>query len=205
MGSCLMPKSKMFSSIFLIIILALGFLLNGCAYLKNRGNDALDIMDIGISVNDRIEPQFGLYFDFFNILPLGYSNVEGKTIGMGNRQAGWLYYTDESWGVIVWGKEKKGLGELNPLDPHRTREDQRDAKEWPRYNVGLVRMLGEDDSPPTLQFIECQRVLHLGWIGFFAHLRPVDLADFILGWATLDIAGDDHIKQSSASKPSDKK
>ncbi len=188
---------------FFMMLAALGCLFSGCAYLKNRGNDALDIMDLGISVNDRIEPQFGLYIDFFNILPLGYSNVEGKCIGLGNRQAGWLYYADKSWGVIFWGKEKKALGELNPLDPHRTREDQRDTKEWPSYNVGLVRMFSEDDSPPTLQFIECQRVLHLGWIGIFFHLRPVDLADFIVGWTTLDIAGDDHIKQSPMSKPSD--
>jgi hypothetical protein len=184
-------KFALFHLLFMVCLC----LSSGCAYLKNRGNDALDIMDLGFTVNDRIEPQIGLYIDFFNILPLGYSNVEGKIIGFGNRQAGWLDHADNSWGVIFWGREMKALGEFNPKDPHRTRKDQRDLTQWPYYNVGLARMISEDDIPPTPQFIECQRVFHFGWIGFIAHLRPVDLADFILGWTTLDIVGDDYIKQ----------
>jgi len=180
---------------FLILAAALACLFSGCAYMKDRGNDLIDIMDLGITVNDKIEPQFGLYIDFFNILPLGYSHIEAKTIGFGNRQGGWLYYADDSWGVIFWGREMKALGEFNPKDPHRTRKDQREATEWPYYNVGLARMISEDDSPPTAQFIECQRVLHLGWIGIFAHLRPIDVVDFILGWTTLDIVGDDNITE----------
>mgnify|MGYP006281273005 FL=1 len=180
-------------AVYTVLLIVALSLTTGCSYMKDRGNDALDIMDIGFSVNDRIEPQFGLYLDFFNILPLGYSNVEGKALALGNRQAGWLYHADKSWGVIGWGKEMKALGEFNPENPHRARPDQRDIDHWPYYNVGAVRMIDEDDAPPTVQFIECNRILHIGWVGFFAHLRPVDLADFIMGWTTLDIVGDDDL------------
>ena len=54
------------------LIMAIGFtavLSQGCgsAYMRNRLNDALDIVDIGITVTPRQEPDFALFFDFFTL------------------------------------------------------------------------------------------------------------------------------------------
>lgn len=189
-----------FKPIVFILFLFLSVLsFNGCSYLHNRFNDFQDMAEMGISVNNKLTPQFGLYFDFFNILPFGYSNVDGKTIGWGNRQGGWVNHIDKNWGVIGWGKEQRGIGKINPSDPHIARPDQKDLKEYPTYNVGPVKMITDKNVPPIAQFFECNRVLHLGWIGVYLYLRPVDILDFIIGWTTLDIMGDDLVKPKNSN------
>lgn len=179
-----------------VLLLLVILLMQGCAYLRDRGNDAMDMVDIGITVNDRWKPQFGLYLDFFSLLPLGYSRVEAKSIGIGNSQIGLLDFEHASWGALAWGSEKKGSGTFNPLDPHQARSDQTGETARPRYNAGIARLRAEDNPPPTLQFFECDRILHLGWIGFHATVRPLDIFDFILGWTTIDILGDDDLDMS---------
>ena len=164
----------------------------GCAYLRDRGNDAMDIIDVGVSVNDRIKPQFALYFDFFNVIPFGYSNVDGKSLAIGKREIGFLDHQYHNWGVLAVGEELKGTGAFNPHDLHLVRPDQADLVERPQYDVGFVGAFSGEQSPPKRQFMECDRGLHLGWIGIHATMRPVDLIDFILGWTTLDIMQDDH-------------
>jgi len=171
--------------------------LTGCgsAYMQNRANDAKDMIDIGLTFNDQWTPKFGCYFDFFNSIPMGYSNFEGKILGMGNRQFGWLDYRHESWGVFVWGSEHKGTGVFNPKDPHQARPDQRDLTERPRFNTGLVRIHCEPENrPPNQQYVECDRIIHLGWFGFSATMHPGDIIDFFLGWFGLDIMNDDIVK-----------
>lgn len=179
----------------IILLLVISLTITGCAYLRARGNDALDIIDIGITVNDKWSPDFGIYADFFSITPIGFCRIDGKELGIGNRQIGWLDYIDKSWGVLLWGSELKGAGKFNPTDPHQARKDQRNLETRPRFNTGIVRMSMEDNLPPLLCFFECDRGVHLGWIGLHFTLRPVDLIDFVLGWTTLDILGDDHLTQ----------
>jgi hypothetical protein len=171
--------------------------VSGCAYMRDRGHDAMDIIDIGVTVNDKPMPRFALYFDFFNILPLGFSNVDGKVLGMGNRQAGFMDFEHQNWGVLAVGKEQKGSGVFNPNDPHQARPDQKDLTERPRYDVGFVGVGGEE-PPPDMQFLECDRALHLGWIGLHATMRPIDLLDFVFGWFTIDMMGDDGIPSANA-------
>lgn len=164
---------------------------SGCAYMGDRGHDLLDITDFGITVTDKAQPDFGLYLDFFNITPIGYSAIDGKVLGWGNRQIGWLDYHDHNWGALAWGSEQKGTGEFDPRDPHQTRLDQVDAKEPPRYDAGIARLIAEDNPPPPLQYIQCERGLHLGWIGVHLTFRPFETIDFLLGWTTLDMMRDD--------------
>ena len=164
---------------------------SGCAYMGDRGRDFLDITDFGITVTDKAQPDFGVYLDFFNITPLGYSMIDGKVLGWGNRQIGWLDYHDHNWGALVWGSEQKGTGAFVPRDPHQTRLDQVDAKAPPRFNAGIARLIAQDNRPPWLQFIECDRGIHLGWIGVHLTFRPFETIDFLLGWTTLDVMGDD--------------
>jgi hypothetical protein len=180
----------------IVLIVLIGFILlinSGCApgYMQDRGNDALDIVDLGVIVNKDSKPQLGLYFDFFSITPIGYANVEGTSFGIGNRQVGKMDFINDSWGVIAWGSERKGRGTFNPRDPHQARPDQAGLEEWPRFNAGIPRLIAEDNSPPVLQYFECDRVIHLGWIGMYMTVRPLDIFDFLLGWTTIDIMGDD--------------
>lgn len=188
----MMENKKNFIMAAILLITSM-VILNGCAYLKARGNDALDMVDIGITVTDKAEPDFALYLDFFNITPLGYSNVDGKVFGIGNRQIGLLDYTSHHWGLLIAGEDRELSGEFNSRDPHLTRPDHRDIEELPTYNSGIYRMASKGNPPPSLQFIECQRGIHLGWIGVHMNVRPLDIVDFILGWTTLDIIGDDNI------------
>jgi len=179
-----------------VFIIFIGFFLllnSGCApgYMQDRGNDALDVLELGLTVNKDSKPQLGFYFDFFSLFPLGYAKVEGTAFGLGNRQAGKLDYLNNSWGVVVWGSEEKGIGIFDPRNPHQARPDQADLEEWPQYNVGLPRLIIEDNPPPDLHFFECNRGIHLGWIGFYMNVRPLDIIDFILGWTTIDMLGDD--------------
>jgi len=181
-------------SVILILISSIG-----CSYLKKRGNDALDIFDIGISVTDKWEPDFSIYINPFEIAPIGYSRIDGKFLGIGNRQVGWLDHEHRAWGAVVWGSEKAGSGEFNPNDPHQVRDDQSNLKERPKFNVGIVRMTKKNNVPPLLQFFQCDKCVHLGWIGVRANCRLADLIDFIIGWTTIDILDDDNIPSQERS------
>jgi hypothetical protein len=175
-----------------LLALSLGFsLLSGCAYMRDRGNDALDIFDIGFTVTDKCEPDFALYADLPGRTPIGGACVEGKLFGIGDRQIGYMKYRNSSWGAIAWGSEFQGCGDFNANDTYQAREDQRNLKERPRFNTGFVNMIQNDNTPPLLPFFTCDKIIHIGYIGFLANCRPVELVDFILGWTTLDIVCDD--------------
>ena len=166
--------------------LALLFLLligsSGCAYMQHRGEDALDILDVGITISNHARPDFALFVNFWNILPLGYAHVDGKLIGIGNGQAGVLDFAHrDSWGVLLWGAEERSVADdvTTPPGPQR-------------YAQGALRLaLGAENTPPAHQYFDCDRTLHLGWIGIHLRIKLDDLADFILGWTTLDIMHDD--------------
>jgi hypothetical protein len=48
---------------------------SGRAYMHNRGNDAAQIFDVGVTVS--VKPGFSLYAGSLNILTLGFSHVDG--------------------------------------------------------------------------------------------------------------------------------
>ena len=180
-----------------LLIMAIGFtsvLSQGCgsAYMRNRLNDALDIVDIGITITPRQEPDFALFFDFYNFLPFGYADVKGKIFGLGNRHLGWNDFEMQAWGVLAWGQRKYGTGKFNPADLHQVRSNQPGLTERQKYDVGFVGSFAGKNPPPELWFMDCgPRIIHLGWIGLTETTRYVDLIDFILGWTTLDILRDD--------------
>ncbi len=164
----------------------------GSAYMRNRLNDALDFVDLGITVTPREMPDFALFFDFYNFLPFGYASVDGKILGLGNRQVGWNDFEIQAWGALAWGQRKYGTGKFNPADPHQARINQRGLTERQKYDVGFVGSFAGKNPPPELWFMDCgPRIIHLGWIGITETTRYADLIDFILGWTTLDILRDD--------------
>jgi len=183
------------------VVLALAaFGLTGCTYLGHRGRDAADMFEVGLTFSKK--PQFALLpVDYFNLVGLGYSNVEGTYAGIGNRRVGAMPIKDDgSYGLLFWGKDALKVGDLNPKDPHEvwvgemerlTAEGKPLPTERPDYHKGLVRLPIQDNAPPPVTFMQCRRNIHLGWVGLHASFRPLDIIDFLLGWTTLDILNDD--------------
>jgi hypothetical protein len=71
----------------------------------------------------------------------------------------------------------------------------------PEYGKGVVTLIQHDNRPPPITYMQCRRNIHLGWIGIHASGRPLDILDFILGWTTLDILGDDNPPAPAVAKP----
>jgi len=173
---------------------------SGCAYLQDRGGDALDMMDIGLTVSDHLRPDFALYQDYMNVLPHGWAHVDGRYLGVFHREVGSMELRYRAWGVIVTGSTQLQVGEFDPFDWHQAWVKDMEAlqaageplpTEAPRYNQGVIRMAMYDNIPPLESFMSCERIIHLGWIGIYMSLHPVEIADFIIGWTTIDIVGDD--------------
>jgi len=181
----------------------------GCTYMHHRGYDALRMFDAGITVTSH--PCFAFYpGDYFNSTPIGYSGVHGTYYGFAHGQFGKLRFDDESWGALLWGSEELQIGDLNVNDPQEfAPEELKDLKEAgkpipttsPCYNVGAVRMLSEDNAPPPMSFIACRRNFHFGWIGVHLAMHPGNILDFLLGWTTLDLMGDDHLRTDKIEPP----
>lgn len=151
----------------------------GCAYVSNRGNDLLDVVDVGATVSE--DPHISLYAGFLNILTLGYSDFDGTLYGIGGREAGALRARQEAGGLVLWGYEQFGYEDFDPADPDSP----------PPYKVGVVGLI---DGPPPRdgQIVNCPKLLHLGWVGLTLNCKFGELADFLVGLTTIDIMGDDN-------------
>jgi hypothetical protein len=179
----------------LVVLVVLVICTVGCTYLKNRGNDLADVFDVGITVTDKWKPDFRLYSSFF-LFPVGYSHVDGKLIGWGNRHFGINDFEAKEYGLLLTGRESYGTGPLNPEDPRQVwptyaKDDPNAPKERPKYKTGLIPLIKNDKPRLWTKYVECNKGIHLGWIGIHVPCRPLDLIDFVLGWTTLDIMGDD--------------
>ena len=176
----------------LLVILGALAASSGCAYARDRGRDALDIFNVGVLVSNHLSPEGGLYLDFWHIFPIGYAHVDGKLIGIGNGQVGVFdFVQDDSWGVLLWGAEQYGVS---------SQAQSEDAV--PRYDQGFLRLaLGAEHKPPFHQHFDCDRTLHLGWIGLHLRIKLDELADFLLGWGGSDIMEDDGIPRGEQARP----
>jgi hypothetical protein len=177
----------------LLAVVSVCSLFPGCSslYMKNRGNDLADVFDVGITVNGG-KPQFRLDFEPF-LLTAGYSDLHGKLIGLGGRQFGINDFESKGWGAIVTGEGVYGTGPFDPSDPRQYADpgNPTNAPEArPSYDMGLIPLATGGDVLWT-KYAECNKGVHLGWIGIHVPCRPLDLADFVLGLTTLDIMHDD--------------
>ena len=75
-------------ALVLAVVLATLVLSSGCAYMKDRGHDALNIFDIGFTVTK--QPHFGIYAGFNSILALGYMDMPD----------GWLLGLQSQWAIF---------------------------------------------------------------------------------------------------------
>lgn len=178
-----------FKSLLILILLSLCLL--SCSYLKNRVADAQDMIDIGFSISRR--PQFALYYDFVPIIPVGYGDVKGKYIGLGGGKFGWLQpHQQRSYGLILWGQEEVNFGIPSDELSSMTLTQRNQALNFQRTGlIGVVQ--GPFPGPDYL--ISCPHYIHLAWIGVIGTPRYLQMLDFLLGWTTLDICGDDENKE----------
>ena len=168
-------RTLLLAAAFAIISAASG----ACAYLSDRGNDALDMFDVGVTVSPK--PHFGVYAGFQSILGIGYADIDGKLLGIGDRKVGALDMRYKAAGSLLEAKEAWAFA-----DDY----DKADEDSPQRRGVGLGLIYGP--YPKTVMgALNCPKLIHLGFIGFNLNCKIGQIADFILGWTTLDIASDD--------------
>lgn len=186
----------------LALLLVVG--LAGCGpYWQDRGNDAKDMFEAGLTVSAK--PGFAIYQDYFNYIPHGFSSVDGCFIGNANRKLGISKLKDHSWGYLTRGRHHLRVGELDPADHHQispayVEKLKAEGKPMPTENPGWdngVWGVKPDGPAPWPSFISCRRNVHLGFIGVHLSMHPGDILDFLLGWTTVDIMKDDYHTQAA--------
>lgn len=160
----------------LAVLPVVAVLAQGCAYVQHRGQDALDMFDIGVTVTKK--PQFGLYANCPFLAPAGYGKVDGRFIGIGGGKVGSMEHHQDNVGLLVTGRENTTFGENNA--------DGKKAKDVAPGGFVTDAVDRDEAYDPT-----CVHYLHLGWVGVTGNIHYAEIPDFFLGWAGIDIRRDD--------------
>jgi len=152
----------------------------GCGYFTDRGNDAAEMFDIGLTFS--ATPQFAAYTNCPIIFPVGYGDVDGTFVGVGDGKAGVMKHKESSVGLLLWGREEVSWQRFN---------ESGGAEALGNQATGL---LGLATSPENTQVKKpaCKHYFHLGWVGLVGNIRWLEIPDFFLGWFLLDPSHDDH-------------
>ncbi|HPD17672.1 MAG TPA: hypothetical protein PLE19_22260 [Planctomycetota bacterium] len=155
-------------------------ILPGCGYFRDRGNDAAEMFDIGLTFSAK--PQFAAYTNCPIIFPIGYGEVDGTFVGVGDGKAGVMKHKESSVGLLLWGREEvswQRFAEADGAEP---------------LNNQATGLLGLATSPENTQVRKpaCKHYLHLGWVGLVGNIRWLEIPDAFLGWVLLDPSHDDH-------------
>jgi len=194
----------------LVAVLAAAFALQGCTaaqdYFVYRFHDFAEMADGGSTITET--PQIGLYWNSLEAFPIGYSEIDGYFVGFGGGQIfglgdgdgtfGYTRHYNKCWGVgygeeiIGWGPD---LGEVGTVDPNGM--DDVLIKRRSGF-IGIATAIldvdvtdsgfgaGPNYTPSCVHFFP-----HIAYVGFVWNARYMEMVDFMLGWTTIDIAGDD--------------
>ena len=176
-----MGRARRVSTVGGILALAvIAVTSQGCTvgrYFQYRAQDFLDIPEVGITVTTT--PQIGLYWNSLDLLVAGYCDLDGTFIGWAGRHGVVVPIRSQCYGLIV-SREHVQWG---------------DAPARERYGglaglPGIAAGIAEDghplDSPACVHFIP-----HIGYVGLVWNLRWGQIVDFVVGWTTIDLDGDD--------------
>ena len=176
----------------LILVLAVSAVLlgsTGYTYFQNRVEDFVEIGDLGLTFTKT--PQIGLYWNSLDIFPVGYSNIDGWFAGWGGGQIGVTRHYDKCWG-LGYGREVVGWGDFDKNDPSTL---------YIRGAGVLGILLPPYDSGPSYTPACVHFFPHLGYDRLVWNARWMEMVDFVVGWTTIDLAGDDGYKIGRWSFP----
>lgn len=142
----------------------------GCTYLRNRGSDAKQMMDLGFTFSKK--PQFGLYANCPMVTPIGYSKVDGYFVGVGGGKLGAGEHHQDNAGVLFWGREKNSWKGLDENDKATTED----------HKAGVVGIAQSAKEGNLRYRPACVHYLHLGFVGLMWNLNYHKMADFFCGW-----------------------
>lgn len=171
-------------------MLLIGLLLictTGCAYMRYRAEDAADILELGITVSAK--PKFSIYGSGISMLTVGYSNFEGRFIGIGGSRIGWPRHANKCWGVAAVGHEIYAWGDDYDLEDPATLHQQYVGP------LGVLVFPVIESRPSYMP--ACIHLIHLGFVGIVGNIRYTEALDFVLGFAGLDVSGDDGPQMAS--------
>lgn len=155
----------------------------GCSsvgkYARHRAEDALEMIDLGFTFTAK--PCIGLYWNSLDVFPVGYSYIDGYFLGWGGGQLGVTRHYNHCWG-FGYAREEIGWGEFDKDDPDTLYID---------YSGVLGFVLPPYENEPAYTPACVHFIPHILFVGFVWNARWYEIADFFVGFTTLDIAGDD--------------
>ena len=109
----------------------------GCTYLRARGRDALDLVDVGFTFTKT--PQFGLYGNCPFMAPGGFAKVDGHFAGIGGGRIGVMDHHQDAAALLLWGHEDVGWSD----------GDSESTEEAQVHEVGPLGLAADAEGNPT--------------------------------------------------------
>jgi hypothetical protein len=162
----------------------------GCTYLRYRVQDAAEMVDIGVTLS--YKPGLALWAAAPFSLGAGIGGyVDGYMVGLGGGHPFFVRHKLSAIGVLVFGFEELGWGPYDKKDPATFYRTYQGVLGIP-LSFGMARPA----YMPT-----CNHEIHLFFVGLVGNLRYMEILDFLVGFTTLDIAGDDGDGEKLGSWP----
>lgn len=160
-------------------VAAMAAALTGCGtYLERRGNDAVQMLEVGITRTE--EPSISVFLCGVSLVGIGAANLEGTFSGMGGNQIGTIPFYYRSVGYLLWTYEELGWGNYDKAKQETLYSYYGAIGGWFHH---LPRRPGYSPA--------CNHFIHFGHYGVVLNVRYLEILDFLLGWTTLDLCGDD--------------
>lgn len=163
--------------------------LQGCTYLRHRGEDAAEMFDIGMTWSSK--PQLSLHMCLLGLASLGGGEMDGRFAGLGNGQFGAQRHYHRNVGLLAWSRCELAWGEdFDPAKPETLES----------FEIGPIGWAEKPRRRPPYAFA-CTKYLHLGYVGLVNNVRFAEIADFLLGWTGFDLCGDDGAARGAGDWP----
>jgi len=178
--------------IIALTLLAAAVTLSGCRYMGNRAADLADI----ITAEATIGPGIEAHLQATTILgtSLGTSKqsgpmMHGRFVGMGSRESG---------GILISGGTDVEDDLMRPV--YGDEEYKPRSRSWFLFlRWPFMRpLIRRREWPQTLD-VELGGSLLI--VGAHVGLSPIEAVDFLLGFTTLDICGDDYGPEPEEAPP----
>jgi hypothetical protein len=145
---------------------------------QRRGQDALNMVDVGITVSET--PYLSLYACGGGLITVGAGHFDGYLMGIGGGQVGTIRHYEKTLGLLLWAYEELGWGDHFDVNKQETLYTQ---------HVAILGWLTELPRRPPYS-PACVHCFHFGYVGLILNVRYFEILDFMAGWFGADLAGD---------------